>query len=199
MRSRLFFFFCALIICLNVVIDCEQSAKSETMQLLPFSQIDSLIGDEYAISQTDKIIRPPIGFSQPNDSILNEIRQGMTDEQGYGDGKTLINCFLDTINQAGFLISKIDGLSLRGDTAAFFGKYRATIHGLYGAENITEASGWIGSIFIANFVISDGTTARFYAICLDSSEVALELSYFLPETQLASIIESIHSSVASIK
>ncbi|MEE9443621.1 MAG: hypothetical protein V3V99_13230 [candidate division Zixibacteria bacterium] len=167
--------------------------------MLPFSQIDSLIGDSYEIGQTGKSIKPPIGFVQPVDSIIDLIRNTMINEQGYGEGLTLVNCFLDTINQAGLLITKIDGVNLMGDTAAFINKYRETLHGLYGAENITEASGWLGLIFIKNFVTSDGNIARFYAICLDSTEAALELSYFIPENQIASIIESVHSSVASIK
>lgn len=193
------FIFYLFTLCLSGITGCEQSAQSETRQLLPFSQVDSLIGENFSISGTGKTINPPKGFVQPNDSIVNVIRQTMISEQGYGEGLTLVNCFLDTVNQAGLLITKIDNTNLAGDTAIFINNYRETLNGLYGAENITEASGWIGSIFVKNFVTSDGNIARFYALCFDTSDAALELNYFLPESQLASIIESVHSSVASIK
>jgi len=170
-----------------------------SVEHLRFDVVDSLLGPAYEIKTAGKRLNLPLGFAPVPDSVLAALKTQLTSSIGPQGGIEMVGCFLDTLHAAGMLVSVVDGYTLSSDTVGFFGRYRQSLCGAYGGDQVREGEYWVKQIYVKNFLITDSVNVRFQLLCLSAESDAVELIYFAPRDLYPKVIKRFESSIGSLQ
>ncbi|MDD4051238.1 MAG: hypothetical protein PHR28_04985 [candidate division Zixibacteria bacterium] len=173
----------------------KPAAKSNAA---PYAVVDSLLGSSYHIPGTGITLRVPIGFDPAADSILLMLQNRLAQGVGPEGGVRMVSCFLDTIHTAGLMVSVIEDPTVRQDTGAFFGRYRQSLYGYFGADKVRETEFMSDSVFLKIFSTPEETMVRVECLCLPVAGDLLELTYFMQKEWFALLEPRIQSSIGDI-
>ena len=180
---------------LMFLFGCGDSTKEEW----PFKSNPELLSEECELTQAGKWFCPPIGFEPAPDSILILLQQTLSATNDNNENVTMTHVFFDTLQQAGLLLTQIHGLTLETDTALFLENYLLSLNRLYSETGVQDSSAISDSLVIRYYSVSDGTIARFQAVCMTHQEDAVEFNFFCPDAKFAELLPRFKSSLGTLK
>jgi hypothetical protein len=185
-----------LILCL-ALFGCGQ--KRQAADDIYFDVVDSLLEAPTYLGDTGRVLRPPKGFMALPDSLVGRLRGIMADSLGSGSRVSLMAYFWEDSTGGSLIVSRIAGLTLGGDTAAFMGEYRASLENRYGAAGVKAGDFVHNGIYFKNLIVGDSAVVTIRLIGLSDKQDAVELMFSLPSGYYPDLIKPVESSIGSLK
>ena len=189
----------ALILLYFVVIGCIDSGEGSQADPPAFVVVDSLLAPPCEISEAGIMFNPPEGFVLAHDTILEMLKRNFANQPGVPKSVELVRFYLDTLNTAGLIVSIIEGMNLKVDTAYFMTNYRQFLFDMFGEETVEERNHRVNGIFVKEYFVNAETLVRFQLLCLSNEYNSVELTYFVPRNRYPDLVSRLKSSMGSLK
>jgi len=178
---------------------CADRDENKTAENITFDVNPALLGDSYHEMETGLVIRIPVGFEYPVDTVFSMLKSSYEEIIGAGDAAELVQAYLDTVHTAGIMIARVDTLLFSSDSVGFIDFYRDSVYRMFGTPRIRESEFDVNNVHIYSFLVTDGVLIRSQMLCLTGSDYAVELTFFAPEVNYADLFDYWSSTVGSLR